>query len=846
MSMGSRGGGGRQLSTSSRSGSNRRYGLDNGTNRNRPANGTSGTVKNAWNTPLQSTGGGSSSANSPSAVSPGGGSSDSEENAAQHMLDRLMFLLARSVGTTVIVTVASGLRYKGIFSAATTQGELGIVLRYAEKVAALPGIEEEESRNAGQHFDKLVIPPKDCVDICIENPDLTPEKPTKTGFKTDADISGVSGGLVERELQPWTPSPTDELTNTTLEDSVKHGGASWDQFAVNQEKFGIESTYDEHYYTTVIDKKHPEYREREKRAERIAQEITNSSYGGNVHVAEERGLAVDDSGLDEEDKYSGVDRRPLETKPPTGPASSFKGVPPRGPSKGTPPLGPGGKKYTPPQYRAPTGVKGMPGVPYDPAIISSQLATPDGRLTPRASHPKEEHTKPETSVAPSTSHRTGIENELVGNFRQFVSVEVERLHQKKQYLHKKEKSERLHELKKFSEDYKINAPVPLDLVPILAKGKDKQEEIIQRAAANVAAAAKPCSPAPGTSPTPSSSSKPSPKEPVVVQVREIVSPAAKLSADVSPAPPSTTVSPTAVTPTPAVSDKATTSEQPKPSSETIKPKFNVKAAGFRPNPSAHAFTPTLTPPSIGGAPSPHGSQGSSPQLKSNKPQINATFFTKPVGAKSRVGKFNPFLQLKREHEGGSSTIEHAFATPPTWTPGVEKSYVEVLSVTEVIPGRAFFGGTSPRPSIGGFPGASPMAMTANLPMMPASFDERSTPIIPTSPPPMTGQIMPGMFPAMAYGQYGMPPYGAPQYYARPSQAFGAQQMGFPMGYIPSQGYGSPRMPQGVMMPPGQGANGAYFVPQPQYMRGNNSPGGGYSRHGSNSGPQGSDTVDEAK
>ncbi|PRT54302.1 hypothetical protein B9G98_01922 [Wickerhamiella sorbophila] len=125
-------------------------------------------------------------------------------------------------------------------------------------------------------------------------------------FRTDAAISGA-GNVVERKLQKWEDTDVDGLADSLGSlDTMSHEGP-WDQFAVNKQRFGVESTFDERYYTTEIDSSHPEYEERRRKAERLAKEILNDQTT-NVHLAEERNQQVDDSGIDEEDKYSGVDR----------------------------------------------------------------------------------------------------------------------------------------------------------------------------------------------------------------------------------------------------------------------------------------------------------------------------------------------------------------------------------------------------------------------------------------------------------------------------------------------------------------------------------------------------------
>jgi hypothetical protein len=754
-----------------------------------------GPTRSAWNKSNESIKGNASS-NTPS---PSGTPSGDADHASKHMHDRLTYLLAKSVGFTAIVTVVSGARYRGIFSAATGDAELGVVLKCATKFASAPG--EEENKEVAEAakkewYEELVISPKDMADIKFEHPDLTPDKASDSsgssaaavaasagsggGFKTDTDISGNQSGFFERELQPWKPEEGD-LPEATLEESVSGHVGNWDQFAVNEQKFGVQSTYDEHYYTTAINKNLPNYEEIEKKAEKIAAEITSSGSGGNAHLAEERGRQVDDSGLDEEDKYSGVDRGTKQQ------ASN---------------------KYTPPALRPPSGNKGgVGGMPYDPAIISSSLATPDGKLNAKTENNNNGPSKGGLS-------KGGIEKELAGNFRQFVSGEVERLHQKKQYLQKREKSERLHDFKKFSEDYKITAPVPPDLIPILAKGKDKQEKILQKAAANASAANSP------------DLKHATPENP---------SPQQQPALEKSPY-------------------QHQTEKKPAPK------KFNFNVPEFKPNPSAHSFTPgqsaaglaAATTSESPGSPhvraasrSPAVSSHASPSQQGGKPAAAvqqdsgsnsrtptpSTFFGKGgPSAKSRNGKFNPFKrqekvyndalvaieQAKAKNEEPPQAphhmIERAWVQGPTWNPGPsDKSYTTIFPTPENITPRPFMmGSMSPR----GFPAANMVPM-----MQPGLEDPNMRPGGPMmSPSPIPGQVFPaGFIPAgMGYPQY------MPQYYGRPGgdtpQPFMAspQMMGqaIPAMYAPQQAYGatSPRGPDASMVPP-----------QPMYYQGGGMP-----------------------
>lgn len=98
-----------------------------------------------------------------------------------------------------------------------------------------------------------------------------------------------------RELQAWVPDADDDSALLSLEGDS--GGTGWDQFAVNREKFGVESTFDEHIYTTRIDRKNCAISEEE--AERLAREIEGGfgSTTANLHQLEERGIMGDDTGV---------------------------------------------------------------------------------------------------------------------------------------------------------------------------------------------------------------------------------------------------------------------------------------------------------------------------------------------------------------------------------------------------------------------------------------------------------------------------------------------------------------------------------------------------------------------
>ncbi|KAK5251226.1 poly(A)-binding protein binding protein, partial [Cryomyces antarcticus] len=296
----------------------------------------------------------------------------------------------------------------------------------------------------------------------------------------------------------------------------------WDQFAVNERLYGVTSSYNEEEYTTTIDRSTADYKRREAAAAKIAREIENSS-ALNAHVKEERGDTYGNgSGLDEEEKYSGVARNfPLL-------------------SSGQP------NKYTPPARRPPTGQPTVSGAPFDPAIISSQLRDPgapstkpvqtqsqvsaeaqpssiaakqDAQAVPTVSVPSEFSTadasatsnattsgptdlptkasgtdaavvKPSSpSAAPLVQEKktkvlnatANVEKDLLNSFREFSNSEKLKVQERQRSHAKHEKTVRMNDLKKFAQNFKLKTEVPQDLIPILAKDKTKQDEIIEKA-----------------------------------------------------------------------------------------------------------------------------------------------------------------------------------------------------------------------------------------------------------------------------------------------------------------------------------------------------------------------------
>lgn len=114
-------------------------------------------------------------------------------------------------------------------------------------------------------------------------------------FKTDRDIS-LARTAGHRELQQWTPdgSTSSSLTGGGLgggggglDDETfgtAHAPKKWDQFAANEKLFGAQSDYHDELYTTRLDRSGKDFKARESKAARIAEEIQSvSTYHENKH-----------------------------------------------------------------------------------------------------------------------------------------------------------------------------------------------------------------------------------------------------------------------------------------------------------------------------------------------------------------------------------------------------------------------------------------------------------------------------------------------------------------------------------------------------------------------------------
>jgi PAB1-binding protein PBP1 len=484
--------------------------------------------------------------------------------------------------------------------------------------------------------------------------------PNGDTFRTDTDIS--KGKVTrDRELQEWQPSdsPASPGAPTAHHEGVRDevtfgpgatGNPSWDQFAANEQMFGVTTSFDEEVYTTKLDRSAADFKERERKAQRIASEIMASTTN-NLHIAEERNLNVDDSGVNEEDKYGAVVR--------------------------------GSNAYIPPGARKQQQLQQQPGFagtsainspPPKPDIPKVSVNTPDGTaVAPKEAPP----TTKSTSPAPSTSSVNKPPADPLPAFRDFVTNERQRLTQKKQALVKSEMDKRKAELMKFSQTFKLNKPIPDDLVPILAKDEEKQRQIREKATQDAASTTARTIGAVGSlNPSPSASRVP--QIPVSAKVAPDATrkPISVTASTKTPAP-TTSASTSKVAPKPSEPGKAngkpiinmyiqpippfrgnkTKSPSPQtngsssnttvPTSPTSTNRLNANASSFRPNPKASAFTPGPTSP----IPSTTSASASaSPHVKpaESTPVPNPFFGTKVVkkAAVHVKDEFNPFKHNK--------------------------------------------------------------------------------------------------------------------------------------------------------------------------------------------------------
>ncbi|KAI0649125.1 hypothetical protein C8Q79DRAFT_493325 [Trametes meyenii] len=603
------------------------------------------------------------------AFPPLNGARPSDNNPHTRVLQQISGL----TGTTITILTKTNMRLEGVVASTGAEGDThGVTLKDVKEISNPGAPLREQFFVAATNIQDWSSGPADAK---VPNGADT--------FKTDTDIS-KAGGRRERELQAWQPesaggeaiegaAAAGQTNATRSVDEVTFGpgaaGGAWDQFAVNEKLFGVKAGFDEDAYTTKLDRSAPDFKEKERKAQQIANEIMGT-VSNNPHIAEERvmNLNADGSTMNEEDKYGAVVRGANAYVPPGARKAGT------GPTATTPPAKADLPKVA---VNAPDGT----------AVPSTTNSTPSASKVPSPAPGATGATKPADAVPA---------------FRNFVSTEKDRLMKKKQALMKSEMDKRLSDLVNFSKSFKLNKPIPEDLVPILAKDEEKQRLIKektvrdaedQRARAIGVSSTNAATPAARA--LPSASLAPSSK-PVAETARVSASKASassvasaakgvtaptkpgdagkKISMYIQPIPPfkgKRVGGPSAGQPQSAApSTNGGVKPAASPLSPTAANRLNVNASSFRPTAKGSPFSPAGSP-NPNGTPSTSSPKGKPAEAASPQGPPNPFFGTRlpkrapPVHIKD---DFNPFKNHK---------VIEASQVAPTW-PFSGKRYMQMF------------------------------------------------------------------------------------------------------------------------------------------------------------------------
>lgn len=378
-------------------------------------------------------------------------------------------------------------------------------------------------------------------------------------------------------------------------------------------------------------------------------------------MLEERGVAIDDSGMDEEDLYGAVVRDV-------------------NPNKYVPPALRKLQQQQQQQQQVKKDVKGSHNSPLN-KLITSDLPKAGGlNPSPIANLPTTRREPSDKNLEKTTTNGEPpkrIEAEIANTFKHFAMMEKDKLHAKKQALQKKEKDGRLAELKAFHQSFKLNVPVPADLIPLLSKGKKPVESDHSASRESKTSSPNTVDDKKKKGPAPSVI-KPATTAPPATAPVPTASVAATTAA--KPSAPAPAASPAA---SPASTNKTTTNAattaSPTPAAATITGgsafKFNVKASSFKPNPSAAAFVPgggasqTADKPSgrshKRGDPSEHltMTEAFAPSFVDKDIPASAVGPTWPFGNKSYRVQFSQFAPYEEDVYTGYPSPNYAYGYP---------------------------------------------------------------------------------------------------------------------------------------------------------------------------------------
>ncbi|CAG5135762.1 unnamed protein product, partial [Candidula unifasciata] len=190
---------------------------------------------------------------------------------------RTVMILCSFVGTQTTVKTRNGDRYKGHTVSFSEKGDIAMIDVKAD---------DEHTKNPKQSG--LIITKEDFV-VCKTNGVDFKGLFTSSDF-TDSGIASRMNGSTEtsmKELQPWQDDDAPDTNSSFLGEC--DGWDSTSMFQANRDKFNVKSTYNEDlldYTTKLPDPSSEGYEEKEKFAQRLAEEIEHSEVY-QARIAEE-------------------------------------------------------------------------------------------------------------------------------------------------------------------------------------------------------------------------------------------------------------------------------------------------------------------------------------------------------------------------------------------------------------------------------------------------------------------------------------------------------------------------------------------------------------------------------
>jgi len=215
---------------------------------------------------------------------------------------RLVFALSASVGHRAEVTMGSGACACGVLFAISSSQPPRSNLLLTLRAARLTHSEQGIPTRSSSVFPFAVVSVSKLRSLSVRDVELS-DVARAHQQHLSSHRNSSSGGGIERELVHWSPAENEQQLDASL-DSAKPSKQSWDQFAANESKFGVQSTYDERKYTTEVDKSSANISE--ERAARIAREITQNGVASTCSAAAE--TAGEEVDINEEETFSAVQR----------------------------------------------------------------------------------------------------------------------------------------------------------------------------------------------------------------------------------------------------------------------------------------------------------------------------------------------------------------------------------------------------------------------------------------------------------------------------------------------------------------------------------------------------------